>query len=92
MANSASARKRIKQNERNRVRNRARKSAVKTETRKFLNAVQEGEVQVAKDAFATVQKTLDQVGAKGTFHKNTVARRKSRLAKRLNAAIAEKSG
>ncbi len=87
MANSASARKRIKQNERDRGRNRARKSALKTETKKFLDAVDSGETQVAIDALSTVQKTLDQVAAKGTLHKNTVARRKSRLAKRLNAAI-----
>lgn len=87
MANSASAKKRIKQNERDRGRNRARKSALKTETKKFLDAVGSGETQVATDALSTVQKTLDQVMAKGTLHKNTVARRKSRLAKQLNAAI-----
>ena len=87
MANSASARKRIKQNERDRGRNRARKSALKTETKKFLDAVSSGETQIATDALSAVQKTLDQVAAKGTLHKNTVARRKSRLAKRLNAAI-----
>lgn len=87
MANSASARKRIKQNERNRRRNRTRKSAIKTETRKFLDAVDSGETQVARDALSTVQKTLDQVAAKGTLHKNTAARRKSRLAERLNAVI-----
>ncbi len=87
MANSASAKKRIKQNERDRGRNRARKSALKTETKKFLDAVGSGETQVATDALSTVQKTLDQVAAKGTLHKNTVARRKSRLAKQLNAAI-----
>lgn len=87
MANSASAKKRIKQNERDRGRNRARKSALKTETKKFLDAVGSGETQVATDALSAVQKTLDQVMAKGTLHKNTVARRKSRLAKQLNAAI-----
>lgn len=87
MANSASAKKRIKQNERNRRRNRARKSAIKTETKKFLDAVSSGDTQVSRDALSAVHKTLDQVAAKGTLHKNTVARRKSRLAKRLNAAI-----
>lgn len=90
MANSASAKKRIKQNERNRVRNRARKSVLKGETRKLLDAVQHGEIQVAKDALATVQKRIDQIAAKGTMHKNTASRQKSRLAKRVNAA--EKAG
>ena len=93
VANTASAKKRNKQNERNRTLNRARKSALKTTTRKFLDAIRAGELQQAQDVFVKVQKELDQVGAKGTLHRNTVARRKSRLAKRLSAALAEaKSG
>lgn len=88
MANSLSAKKRIKQNERSRKRNRVRKSAVKRETRKFLDALQTRDLQLAQEAFVRVQKTLDQVAAKGTLHKNTVARRKSRLCRRLNAAVA----
>ncbi len=91
MANTASAKKRIKQNERDRERNRARKSTVKTHTRKFLDAIQQGDLTAAKEAFVVVQKTLDQVAAKGTLHKNTVARRKSRLVRRLNNAIATAS-
>lgn len=87
MANSASAKKRIKQNERNRKRNRARKSVLKNETKKYLDAVGSGETQVAKDALSRVQKTLDQATAKGTLHKKTASRRKSRLAKRLNAVV-----
>ena len=88
MANTASAKKRIKQNERNRTRNRTRKSVVKTTTRKFLDAIRDGNLQRAQETFVLVQKRLDQVGARGTLHRNTVARRKSRLAKRLNAALA----
>lgn len=91
MANLPSAKKRNKQNERNRIRNRARKSMVKTETRKFLDAVHTGDVQTAQEAYVRVTKRIDQVAAKGTLHKNTAARKKSRLAKRLNAAIAAKS-
>lgn len=89
MANSASAKKRIKQNERNRTRNRTRKSVVKTTTRKFFDAIRAGDLQSAQETFVLVQKQLDQAGAKSTFHRNTVARRKSRLAKRLNTALAE---
>ena len=88
MANTASAKKRIKQNERNRARNRARKSTVKTQTRKFLDAIHGGDLTAAQEAFVVVQKRLDQVAAKGTLHRNTVARRKARLARRLNEAIA----
>lgn len=91
MATTASAKKRIKQNERNRERNRARKSIVKTHTRRFVDAIQKGDLTAAKEAFVVVQTTLDQVAAKGTLHKNTVARRKSRLARRLNDAVATAS-
>ncbi len=87
MANSYSAKKRIKQNERDHVRNRARKSVIKTETRKLLDLIQQGDLAAAQEAFAKVQKKLDQVAAKRTLHPNTVARRKSGLARQLNAAI-----
>ena len=92
MANLASSKKRIKQNERNRLRNRARKAIVKTETRRFLDAIKADDLQRAKELLPGVTKTLDQVAAKGTFHANTASRRKSRLAKQLNAALAAKSG
>lgn len=88
MANSASAKKRIRQNEKRRLRNRGRKSAVKTETRKFLDLLNKGDLQGAQNAFAAVEKKLDQVAAAGTVHRNTVARRKSRLSRRLNVALA----
>ncbi len=88
MANLASAKKRNRQNERNRARNRIRKSVVRTETRKFLDAVHQGDLQEAQELLSRVTKKLDQTAAKGTLHRNTVARRKSRLAKRLSAAQA----
>ena len=89
MPNLPSAEKRVRQNERDRRRNRARRSAVKTETRKLLDAISSGNVESAKKAFVSVTKKLDQVAAKGSLHKNTVARRKSRLARRLNALAAK---
>jgi len=85
-----SAKKRVRQEARNRANNRARKSMVKTDTRAFLDAVHDGKLEEAKKAFVTVTKRLDQTAAKGTLHRNTVARRKSKLAKRLNAALAGK--
>ena len=91
MANLAQAKKRIKQNEKRRERNRARKSSLKTETRRLLDAIQLGELEKAKTQFDALTKQLDQVASKGTLHKNTAARKKSRLAKRLNAAIAAKA-
>lgn len=90
MPNLPSAKKRVKQNERRRVRNRARKAIVKTESRKFLELIQDGKLDEATSALSKITKKLDQVAAKGTLHKNTVARSKSRLARRLNTALAEK--
>ena len=91
MANLASAKKRIKQNERNRIRNRARKNKIKTDTRRFQDAVHDGNLDAAKELLVQVTKKIDQTAAKGTLHKNTAARKKSRLARHLNAAVAAKS-
>jgi len=88
VANSASAEKRIRQNERDRERNRARKAALKTETRKFLEVLLKGDFQSARESFSRLQKRIDQIAAHGTLHRNTAARRKARLARRLNQAIA----
>lgn len=88
MANLASAKKRIRQDARKRVRNRAHKATVKTETRRFLDAIQQGDVEGGRKLLSAVTRKLDQVSAKGVLHKNTVSRRKSRLAARLNALIA----
>ncbi len=88
MANSASAKKRIKQNDRTRTRNRARKSVLKTETRKLLDALKSDDTAKAQEQFTLVTKRIDQVAAKGTLHRKTAARRKSRLAKMINKALA----
>jgi len=88
--NLPSTAKRVRQNDRNRERNRARKAELKTETRKFLDAVRDGDADQAGKTLRNVSKKLDQVAAKGTLHRNTAARRKSRLAKRLNAVVAAK--
>jgi len=90
VANLLSAEKRIRQNERNRIRNRVRKAKIKTETRKLLDALHDGDAKRAEQAFSVVTKKLDQGAAKGTLHRNTVARRKSRLARRLRSVVAGK--
>ena len=87
MAHSLSAHKRIRQNVTRRVRNRARKSEVKTQIRKFTDALHEQDVERAQTEFRAVTRKLDQTAAKGTLHKNMAARKKARLAKRLNALV-----
>lgn len=86
MANLASSKKRIKQNERSHERNRARKSVLKSQTRKLADAIHDGKLDAATELFRNLTSKIDQVAAKGTLHRNAAARRKSRLAKRLNAA------
>ena len=86
MAHSLSAKKRIRQNLKSRARNRARKDAVKQQVKGFLGAVASGDFGKAETEFRQVARRLDKVAAKGTIHKNTAARRRSRLARRLNAA------
>jgi small subunit ribosomal protein S20 len=85
VAHSLSAKKRIRQNIKARARNRARKDAIKVEVKSYLTALSAGDVGKAETQFRKVVQRLDKVAAKGTIHKNTASRRRSRLAKRLNA-------
>jgi small subunit ribosomal protein S20 len=84
VAHSLSAKKRIKQNAARRERNRARKGAVKTQIRRFTDAIRARDVEQAREELRTTVKKLDQTAAQGTLHKRTVSRKKSRLARRLN--------
>lgn len=84
MAQGFSSKKRVRQNEVRSLRNHARKQRLKTEARRFNDAVHSGNAEQAKTTLVRVAKLLDRTAAKGTIHKNAAARRKSRLAKRLN--------
>ena len=88
MAHSNSAKKRIRQNEKRRLINRWRKSAVKDSVRAFDEAVADGKTDEAATQLKNVYKRLDKISAKGTIHKKTAARKKSRLAKRLEKIAA----
>ncbi len=90
MAHSLSAKKRIRQNAKRRTINRTRKSAVKTQIKHFEAALNAGDVAAAEEQFRLVTKKLDKVASTSTMHKRTAARKKSRLAKRLNTLKAKK--
>ena len=92
MAHSLSAQKRIRQTEKRRARNRARKEVIKDQLKSFSAAVTGGDFAKAETELRLVAKRLDKVAAKGTIHKNTAARKRSRLAKRLNTVRAAKAG
>ena len=83
MANIKSQIKRNKQNEKAHQRNKAVKSELRTHVRKFREAVETGNIEVATDAMRTASRKLDKAVSKGVIHKNQAANRKSAIAKRL---------
>ena len=88
MPNIKSAKKRVKIIEKKTLRNNMIKSAYKTAIRKFDEAVKAGNVEEAKALFSEATKKIDQACTKGVIVKNTAARKKSSLSKKLNAAMA----
>ena len=92
MAHSLSAKKRVRQNLKARARNRARKEVIKDQTKAFTAAAGSGDLAKAETELRQLTRRLDKVAAKGTIHKNTAARRRSRLTKRLNALKAKGAG
>ena len=83
MANIKSQIKRIKTNEKAHQRNKAVKSELRTYVRKFREAVEAGNVEVATVAMQTASRKLDKAVSKGVIHKNQAANRKSAISKRL---------
>lgn len=71
-------------------RNKARKSVIKSRVRKVTDAVTHKDATTANKALHEAIVTLDRAAAKGTIHRNTAARRKSRLARRVNSLKAAK--
>jgi small subunit ribosomal protein S20 len=82
VANIKSQLKRIKTNEKARLRNKAVKSSLKTSVRKFREAADAGDRDTAVQAMTTASRQLDKAASKGVIHKNQAANRKSAMAKR----------
>ncbi len=85
MANIKSQIKRNRQNEARRARNKGTRSALRTRIKRFLQTVETGDQDGARQAYRDATKALDQAAAKGVIHKNKAANQKSRLARKLNA-------
>lgn len=81
MANIKSQIKRIKTNEKARLRNKAVKSGLKTHIRAFRAAAATGDKDAAAEALRAASRRLDKAVSKGVIHKNQAANRKSALAK-----------
>ena len=88
MPNIKSAKKRVKVIEKKTLRNNMIKSAYTTAVKKFEQAIEAGNIEEAKALFSEATKKIDQACTKGVIVKNTAARKKSSLSKKLNAAIA----
>ena len=85
MPNIKSAKKRVLVIEKQTERNKAIKSEVKTEIKKFLALVEGGDKAAATEAFPYTCSIIDGAVSKGVLKKNTAANKKSGLAKKLNA-------
>jgi small subunit ribosomal protein S20 len=88
LANTKSAEKRIRSNERKRLRNQAYRSRAKTMVKKAELSIISG--NPSEEAVREAMRTLDKAASKGIIHKNNAARRKSRLAAKLRAATTAK--
>lgn len=89
MANIKSQIKRNRQNEKRRQRNKAVRSEINTRTRNAVAAAEHGDADETAEAARMAVKRIDKAVSKGVLHRNTAARQKSRLMKRLARLQAE---
>jgi len=92
VAHSLSSKKRVRQNAKRRTINRARKSMAKTQIKHMKKSLETGNVEKAQQELVALTKRVDQIASTSTMHKNTAARIKSRMAKKLNALKAKVAG
>ena len=85
MANSPQAKKRARQNEKRFQINKARRSRIRTHLRRVEEAIASGDKNAASEALKAAQPELMRGVTKGVFHKNTAARKMSRLSARVKA-------
>ena len=81
MPHTKSAKKRLRQNEKRRLRNRSTKSAIKTQIKKVLAAAKGGTAEGLRTQLNLAAKKLDKAAAKRIIHPNLAARKKSQLAR-----------
>jgi len=79
----------MRQAERRRMRNKSRKSEIKTYIKKFNAALEQGDRELTELYFRKAVKALDKAASDGIIHKNNAANRKSRMAQRYNRATSE---
>lgn len=85
MPHTSSAKKRLRQNAKRRLRNRAVKKSIKGQIRKFQDAAKQGGGEQLQTELIQAVKQLDKAAARGVIHKNTAARKKSQLVRQARA-------
>ncbi|MBI4882363.1 MAG: 30S ribosomal protein S20 [Planctomycetes bacterium] len=83
MPHNQQARKRVRQDEKRRIRNKARSSVMKTQIKKTRAAIETGDVAKSREALRTAMSKIDLAAKGGVIHKNTAGRRKSALSRQL---------
>lgn len=81
---NSSAEKRMRQDEKRRIRNKGVKTAIRTAAKKVVTASEKKDVATAKDALLDMIKRIDTAARKGIVKKNAAARKKSRMQKLVN--------
>jgi small subunit ribosomal protein S20 len=84
MPHTGSAKKRHRQYEKRRLRNRATKSAIKTQIKKFQTVAKEGSLDQLRAEYNLAAKKLDKAAARRVVHPNLAARKKSQLARLIH--------
>ena len=85
MANTAQARKRVRQAAKARISNAAKKSEFRTSIKKVLSSISDKNAEQSKKDYITAVSCIDKLAAKGLFHKNKAARHKSRLNSKIKS-------
>lgn len=85
MANTAQAKKRARQAVKNRAHNISLRSRMRTAIKKVVYAIQDGNKELAQQAYQSAAPVIDSMARKGIIHKNKAARHKSRLNKQVVA-------
>jgi small subunit ribosomal protein S20 len=85
VANSAQARKRVRQSEKARRHNASRRSMMRTSLKKIVYAIENGDKEAAAEAYKAAVPVIDRMANKGLIHANKAARHKSRLNAQIKA-------
>jgi small subunit ribosomal protein S20 len=87
MANTKSAKKRMKQDARKHTANQSRKNRMKTETKKIETMIEQGDRDAVAQQLPVVFKAIDKAAKQNVIHKNTAARKKSSIARKANTVL-----